>query len=361
MMRLIFLWVSLVLFITSTGAQAPGIDTNLLKIPLQYTVLKTTEKIQIDGRDIEKAWDKAPWTEIFTDIATGEEKSPQNKTRCKMLWDDDFLYLYARLDETGIWASIKEHDKSVFQDNAFEMFIDIDGNTHNYYEFQINAFNTVWDLFMPKPYRNGGRGLTSWDIKDLKKAIHLDGTINDPSDTEKAWSIELAIPFKAVYMGRNQQAKTGSVWRMNFSRVEWDTDTTGGNYTRKKDQAGKLLAEHYLVWSPQGIVNLHYPERWGYIIFSDQLPTSGFLSKKNEALKLTLWKYYYLQQDFKNKYGKYAGTIGQLDSAYSEVPSKAAIQVKMEATDHQFWIQCIDPNTKLAVSVDEDGDFRQVK
>jgi hypothetical protein len=148
---------------------------NLMRIPLQYTVLKTTEKIQVDGKDQERVWGKAPWTEVFTDIVSGNSTS-SNKTRCKMLWDDKFLYLYAQLEEPGIWASIKDHDASVFQDNAFEMFIDPIGDTHNYFEFQINAYGTVWDLFMPEPYRNGGRSLSSWDIKGLKKAIYLDGT-----------------------------------------------------------------------------------------------------------------------------------------------------------------------------------------
>ena len=47
---------------------------------------------------------------------------------------------------------------------------------------------------------NGGKNLTSWDLKDLKKAIQLNGTINNPTDTDKSWSIELAIPFKSVSM-----------------------------------------------------------------------------------------------------------------------------------------------------------------
>lgn len=32
------------------------------------------------------------------------------------------------------------------QDNDFEVFLDPDGDNHNYYEIEINAHNTVWDL-----------------------------------------------------------------------------------------------------------------------------------------------------------------------------------------------------------------------
>ena len=81
------------------------------------------------------------------------EIDSERKVQCKMLWDDDFLYLFARLQEPDIWASLTEHDDRIYQDNAFEMFIDPDGSTFNYFEFQINANGAVWDLFMPKPYR----------------------------------------------------------------------------------------------------------------------------------------------------------------------------------------------------------------
>lgn len=335
---------------------------SFMRIPLQYTVLKTTEKIQVDGKDEEKAWGKAPWTEVFTDIVSGNSTS-SNKTRCKMLWDDEFLYLYAQLEEPGIWASIKDHDASVFQDNAFEMFIDPIGDTHNYFEFQINAYSTVWDLFMPKPYRNGGRSLSSWDIKGLKKAIYLDGTLNQPGDKDRSWNIELAVPFNSLKMSRKGTPDEGTIWRMNFSHVQWDVDVKDGKYVRKRDSIGKLFPEHYSVWSPQGIINLHYPERWGYVLFSDTLPVLAFLSVETENLKLLLWKYYYLQQEFKREYGKYANTIKKLNKKYRRIidPVSQSARIEMEATDHLFRVQCFLPALNTNMSINQDGEVYQEK
>ncbi|MEO8416452.1 MAG: carbohydrate-binding family 9-like protein [Ginsengibacter sp.] len=349
------------LFFGFVNAQLTSADYDrLLQIPLQYTVLKTSEKIVIDGKDDEKDWSKAPWTPMFTDIASGVDIDSERKVQCKMLWDDDFLYLFARLKESNLWASLTEHDDHVFQDNAFEMFIDPGGSTHNYFEFQINAIGAVWDLFMPKPYRNGGKNLTSWDIKGLQKAVQLDGTINNPSDTDKGWNIELAIPFTSVSMSGNEHPGIGTTWRMNFSRVQWDIDTLNGQYFRKVDKAtGKLLPEHYTVWSPQGIINLHYPERWGYARFSDKLLPGGFLAEKTEDRKLILWKYYYLQQEYRNENGKYAGALQQLDKMYSGGPvfKKYESNIKMYADEHQFWIQSIFPDLNKYISIDEEGEL----
>jgi len=347
------------LFFKIVDAQSNDIDyKKLLQIPLQYSILKTTDKIVIDGRDDEACWSKAPWTEFFTDIKNGIPTTTK-ATRCKMLWDKDFLYVFARLKESNLWATLTEHDSQVFQDNAFEIFINPDGSNFNYFEFQINANGTVWDLFMPKPYRNGGKNLTSWDIKGLQKAIQLNGTLNNASDTDDNWSIELAIPLKSLSMSGNEPPKTGTIWRMNFSRVQWDLDTLNGKYFRKHDSiTGKLLTEHYYVWSPQGITNLHYPERWGYVLFSDKLTPGGFLSEQTENRKLLLWKYYYLQQEFKRKHGKYASKIKQLDKLYKGlVLNKDKSKIKMYADEHQFLIECFFPESNQNLSIDEEGEL----
>lgn len=49
----------------------------------------------------------------------------------------------------------------------------------------MNALNTGWDLRLPKPYKDGGPALNEWEIHGLKTAVHIDGTLNDPSDRGK--------------------------------------------------------------------------------------------------------------------------------------------------------------------------------
>ena len=87
----------------------------------------------------------------------------------------------------------------------------------------------------------------------------MNGTLNDPSDTDKGWSVEVAIPRFALQelKFRTEESSIPSQWRMNFSRVEWDHQIIGGKYGRKKDKNGKLLPEHNWVWSPQGVIDMH--------------------------------------------------------------------------------------------------------
>lgn len=115
-----------------------------------------------------------------------------------MLWDDEYFYFGAELIEDQIWATLTERESVIFYDNDFEIFIDPDGDTHQYYEFEINALNTVWDLMLVQPYRDGGPPVNGWDIRGLKTAVHIDGELNNPEADNRKWSVEVAIPWNIL-------------------------------------------------------------------------------------------------------------------------------------------------------------------
>ena len=95
-----------------------------------------------------------------------------------MLWDDDNFYVAAELEEPDVWATLIERDSVIFRDNDFEVFIDPDGDTHAYYELEVNALGTLWDLLLIKPYRDGGPAIHGWDIAGLQSAVDVRGTRN---------------------------------------------------------------------------------------------------------------------------------------------------------------------------------------
>jgi hypothetical protein len=270
--------------------------------PFEYVCRRAAGPIRVDGRTDEAAWADADWTEVFGDIEGSLKPAPRFRTRVQMLWDDSYFYIAAYLEEPHLWATLKERDSIIFQDNDFEVFIDPDGDTHAYYELEMNALNTVWDLLLVKPYRDGGPAVHSWDIQGLKTGVHLQGTLNDPSDKDKAWTIEIAMPFavlKECIPGKPERPTAGGQWRVNFSRVEYRLDVDKGAYAKAKDAAtGRPLPEDNWTWVPQGVVNIHYPEMWGFVQFSSKLPGKGkekFERRPEEKIKWALRKIYYAE------------------------------------------------------------------
>ncbi len=99
-----------------------------------------------DGRLDKPFWEKAEFTCDFADIEGKHMPLPRFVTRAKLLWDDENLYIGAQLEGDEIWGNVTERDDVIFRDNDFEIFIDPDSDTRQYYEFEMNVLNTVWDL-----------------------------------------------------------------------------------------------------------------------------------------------------------------------------------------------------------------------
>ena len=237
----------------------------VLPAQLRYTALRAPKPIKIDGRLDDAAWSRAPWTSDFVDIEGDAKPKPRFRTRAKMMWDDHYLYIGAELEEPHVWGTLTQHDSVIFRDNDFEVFIDPNGDRLEYYEFEMNALNTGWDLFLDKPYKDGGRARNEWEIPGLKTAVKVWGTLNNPEDRDRGWTLEIAMPWKALaeYAHRPAPPRHGDEWRINFSRVEWQHRIVDGKYEKVPD-----TKEDNWVWSPQGVVNMHVPEKWGYVRFS---------------------------------------------------------------------------------------------
>jgi hypothetical protein len=234
--------------------------------PKSYNVYRTPHPIQIDGKLDDPAWKAAPWTTDFVDIEGSAKPRPPLRTRIKLLWDDDNLYIAAELQEPDVKATLTKHDSIIYQDNDFELFLKPLPDATGYFEFEINALNTSWDLYLNKTYNAGGKPDSSWEIPGLKTAVAIQGTLNQSADKDHGWTVEIAIPWTA-YASRLPvtRPQVGSQWRANFSRVEWPKgvtiDTPAAPHEHK---------ENNWVWTPQGAVNMHIPEKWGYLYFRDK-------------------------------------------------------------------------------------------
>ncbi|MEA1897607.1 MAG: carbohydrate-binding family 9-like protein, partial [Bacteroidota bacterium] len=279
-------------------------EPELMFSPENYICYKTGVPILIDGDLNEAAWDKVGWTAEFKDIEGNSKPAPRYKTRAKMLWDNTYLYISAELEEPEIWATLRQRDTLIYYDNDFEVFIDPDGDTHNYYEFEVNAFGTEWDLLLAKPYRDGGPAISAWDINGIKLGVKIYGTINDPANKDEKWTLEIAMPWdilKECAPGKRKPV-AGEQWRMNFSRVEWDVEIVDGKYVKKKDtETGRNLPENNWVWSPQGLINMHFPEFWAYVQFSGIVAGTGleeFRVNPDEEVKWKLRLLYYKQKKY---------------------------------------------------------------
>lgn len=336
--------------LTSCGVS----QTNFIESEV-YIAKRTIDDIDVDGAADEHSWNKASWTQDFIDIEGNKHPTPYFKTRVKMLWDDNYFYFYAEMEEPHVWAKLTERDAVIFNDNDFEIFIDPDGDTHNYTEFEVNAFNTVWDLLLTKPYRDNGHAINAFDIQGLRSAVKINGSLNDPSDKDQGWSVEVAIPWKVLKETTKTSVppKHNDTWRVNFSRVQWETEVLNSEYVKKKDQqTSKNLPEHNWVWSPQRAIAMHEPEFWGRVVFLD-IPVGASsnvaMDSMAEEIRQVLFQIHRQQKVFKKNNGAYTADKQKFQKGFTDslelTANKFAYHAIMAQSSTVFWH--IDQTGKL--------------
>ena len=273
----------------------------------RYEACRVAEPMRIDGHLVEPGWQQARRSPRFVDILTGQPVI--HDTRAAVLWDDDYLYVAYWVEEPLVRAKFTNHNDFIYQDNDVECFI---AGPDAYYEFEINAFNTCYEVFfvwedrfeasglsrLPEFARSnlvpfngvgftnhvrGGRlGNFNHSFPGMRTAVQVDGTINQHSDRDRGWTVELAFPWKNMRWlatdGRALPPQEGDVWRMDFSRFN-----TYKEAPPARDSGGWF-------WSRHGVWDSHIPECFPFIRFTTNQvsQTKVAPSSRNETRSPTI-------------------------------------------------------------------------
>lgn len=255
-----------------------------------YTAHRAPGPVAIDGRLDEADWKAAPRSPRLSDLVRGEPGI--HDTRAAVLWDDQNLYVGYWVEEPFVEGTLTERDSLIYKNNDVELFI---AGRDAYYELEVNSLGTIYEVFFiwEEAYEKAGYaripefdrgkegvrpfggvgfknhprgrriGCWRWDLPGLRSAVHVDGTVNDNSDRDRGWTVELAIPWQGLAHlvrpdGRSLPPKDGDVWRMDFSRFNQYKEAPPAT-----DPGG-------WAWSPHGAWDSHIPEVFPYVHFSAQ-------------------------------------------------------------------------------------------
>lgn len=236
-------------------------------IPRYYVIYRATDRVTIDGDIHEKAWQDAKWFDPFVDHQYPYAPNPWKTTRVKMIYDDDFVYVAAQLQEENVWAHLSKRDAIVYYDNDFEIFLDPTANGINYFEFEMNALNTMFDMWHELDNWRGAYADPVFDSRGMRHAVKVDGTLNYHYDVDNGWNVEVKIPLKELKEWNTAMQvpiQRGDMWRFNFSRVQ---------YMHVYTQLFPYLLPYSpcedWVLGPTDTGDLHIPELWPFAVFSD--------------------------------------------------------------------------------------------
>jgi hypothetical protein len=257
----------------------------------EYTAYRTDAPMSIDGHLDEPAWQSVPRSPRFSDMISGARGL--HDTRAAVLWDRDYLYVGYWMEEPDVQGDLTERDSFIFRNNDVEFFL---AGRDAYYEFEINALGTIYEVFFiwdneydkvdygqeptlkkshPQAKDFNGVGLKThprgmrtgfwgYDLPGLKWAVHVDGTLNDSSDRDRGWTVELALPWSgmkwlAAADNRQLPPAEGDILRMDFSRFNQYREAA------PNEDSGAWF------WSPHGCRDSHIPECFTSVRFTEEL------------------------------------------------------------------------------------------
>jgi hypothetical protein len=257
------------------------------------TCFRARERILVDGDLTKPAWREVRRSPRFVDMVSGEPALYDTRVACQ--WDDERFYVAYWVEEPQVRATLTERDSFVWNDNDVELFV---AGDDCYYELEVNAFGTVYEAFFvwQDALRHGSRfeaagfdplarnvdmlggfqdasrwgrhprgrryAFLDFDLVGLETAVRVDGTLNDPSTTDRGWTVEMALPWTSLavlFDGRALPPREGEILRCDFSRFE------------ALRVHGKPLPETPgMSLNPHGVYDSHIPESFSVVHFTDR-------------------------------------------------------------------------------------------
>ncbi|WP_152053896.1 carbohydrate-binding family 9-like protein [Tautonia marina] len=203
---------------------APAIGNDDPPITREAVCRRVETPPVLDGKLDDPAWKAAEADEInrFSAFWVGEARG--EGTRSWLVWDDDALYFAATMTDAELRAFGTERNDRLWLGDVFELFFKPSEDDPRYYEFQVNPRSVILELPFPR------RGYSFEELAALpplgfEAVAVVDGTLDQPGDTDRSWSVEGRIPW-SLFEATGGRPSVGDSWRFALCRYDYGPEGT---------------------------------------------------------------------------------------------------------------------------------------
>lgn len=200
---------------------------------------------RIDGSAEDPAWQHAEVIEGFRLPWLGEAARPaRTTTRARLLWDREYLYFHAEMEDTDLYADIVEEDGQTWENDVFELFFKPADDAPGYYELQVSAAGTRMDMFLPRRGAGGYRRFKSDGRFRWQTAVQRRGTLNHWQDADEGWSVEGRIPW-TDFLRTGGRPTVGERWKFALCRYDYSVAFEGPELSTCAPLASKQVPDFH--------------------------------------------------------------------------------------------------------------------
>jgi hypothetical protein len=230
--------LTLAALFAATGAWAVTGDSFEIKV---YPVAKATSAPVIDGDLGDAAWSRAPVVDEFAIYSKPDLVDPQ--THFRVIYTDSDLMLGIHFDEPNMEkltpVGQPRDSMSVFHGETVEIFVDPDHDQREYFQFAINAAESIYDSQKTDP---------TWSA-DVRASVEM---------YDDHWTMEVALPWADLGVS----PEPGMLVGLNVCRDRYlGANKQWSNWARTSG-------------------GFHDPERFGHIVLSPSASRLGELTEE---------------------------------------------------------------------------------
>ena len=199
-------------------------DQNESKSNYYITAIRSQSDIQIDGELTEPVWGKTQKI-VLKNSDTGEQITDNDyATHFFVCYDDSCLYIAFVAADKDIYSSFIGRDQHLWEEEAVEVFIDIDEEPNNYIEIEVSPNNILFDSYIVDPVNINVAETAKFNLSTIQSAVVVNGTVNIRSDVDTCWTGELAVNFTDLVVNFDSGILRDAEWKINLYRIDRDAD-----------------------------------------------------------------------------------------------------------------------------------------
>lgn len=202
--------------------------------------VKKTADFEINGKGDGKSWEQTSFVDL-----TYRKGNKHYSSRFKILYSDNGIYCLYVSEDSLITSTLREDFADIYNEDVVEVFFWPNEASNIYFEYELSPYNYELPILVPN-YDGKFLGWRPWHYEGDRLTKHA-ASIQKTNGKPNSWIAEFFIPYKLLTPLQNIPPKSGTTWRANFYRIDYDDKTSQWSWmpTRKNfhdyEKFGKII------------------------------------------------------------------------------------------------------------------------
>ena len=183
-------------------------------------VIRKCADFNVTGDGNNDQWNKTDW--VF--LSHQGSDFIDYKTRVKVLSSTAGIYFLFDCEDEKLTTTLKGDNLNLWEEDVVEVFLWPAEDFPVYFEYEVSPMNYELPILVPN-YKGKFLGWLPWNYEGDKKVIHatsVRGGEKVSGGKVTAWTAEFFIPYKLLAPLPNVPPESGSRWRANMYRIDYD-------------------------------------------------------------------------------------------------------------------------------------------